>query len=139
MEEEGEYVCVTCVAAITKSRGWLPGNAFQPPHTHTTLDQPQNPLASFPSYPSFLHLMAHSSFLGYSARRLPSMAHCSTFSTLILIPSILPTTFELVPGLTRGISRFRRRFIASFEIFPLSKVIREASFVGRVSNREHEE
>lgn len=36
-------MCVTCVAAITKSRGWLPGNAFQPPHTHTTLNQSPKP------------------------------------------------------------------------------------------------
>lgn len=43
-------MCVTCVAAITQSRGWLPGNAFQPPHTHTTLDQPQNPLLSLPYF-----------------------------------------------------------------------------------------
>lgn len=40
---KGGSMCVTCVAAITQSRGWLPGNAFQPPHTHTTLNQSPKP------------------------------------------------------------------------------------------------
>lgn len=54
---KGEYVCVTCVAAITKSRGWLPGNAFQTPHTHTTLNQSPKPPCEIP-----LRLMAYSFF-----------------------------------------------------------------------------
>lgn len=35
-----------------------------------------------------LHLMANSFFLGYPTRRLPSMAHCSITSRLILILGI---------------------------------------------------
>lgn len=76
-------MCVTCVAAITRSRGWLPGNAFQPPHTHTTLDQPQNPLLSLPYFASWRTI----SFFWLS--NTTSMPHCSTTSTLILIPATL--------------------------------------------------
>lgn len=47
--------------------------------------------------PSLVRLMAHSFFLDYPARRLPSMAHCSTTSTLILIPCIV-ATFKLPPS-----------------------------------------
>lgn len=65
-------MCVTCVAAITQSRGWLPGNAFQPPHTHTTLDQPQNPLLSLPYFTSWRTI----SFFWLS--NTTSMPHCST-------------------------------------------------------------
>lgn len=57
-------MCVTCVAAITKSRGWLPGNAFQPPHTHTTLNQSPKPPCEIP-----LRLMAYSFFRSMSLSR----------------------------------------------------------------------
>lgn len=67
-------MCVTCVAAITQSRGWLPGNAFQPPHTHTTLDQPQNPLLSLPYFTSWRTI----SFFWLS--NTTGMPHCSTTS-----------------------------------------------------------
>lgn len=93
----GGSMCVTCVAAITQSRGWLPGNAFQPPHTHTTLNQSPKPpceislhgVLFLPFYvalslvPRLLPLPFSPSF--YPTRRLANTAYCSPISTLILI------------------------------------------------------
>lgn len=45
---KGGSMCVTCVAAITKSRGWLPGNAFQPHILTPPSTNPQNPLVRSP-------------------------------------------------------------------------------------------
>lgn len=43
---------------------------------------------------TLLLLMAHSFFLGYPARHSPSMAHCSTTCTLILIPGYCDRPFS---------------------------------------------
>lgn len=74
-------MCVTCVAAITKSRGWLPGNAFQPPHTHTTLNQSPKPPCEIP-----LRLMAYSFFRSMSLSR---SFHVSLVSSPLLLSNAM--------------------------------------------------
>lgn len=96
-KDEGGSMCVTCVAAITKSRGWLPGNAFQPPHTHTTLNQSPKPPCEIPlrfmAYSFFRSMPLSRSFLSSSRSLFLAFIHSATFSkhglssisTLILI------------------------------------------------------